>query len=64
MGGRGALPQLRALLPTVPVLLSTGRADQAALALIASHRHVTLLAKPFEYREIQRQLEALAPPPV
>ena len=35
LGGAGTLPRLRALRPTVPVLLATGRADQAALNLIA-----------------------------
>lgn len=59
LGGVGTLPRLRALRPTLPVLLSTGRADQAALDLIQAHAHVTLLSKPFSMGELQRQLDAL-----
>jgi PAS domain S-box-containing protein len=56
LGGRGTLPRLRALLPAVPVLLSTGRADQAALDLVKTHPNVTLLAKPFNIKELQQYL--------
>ncbi|MDP2875221.1 MAG: PAS domain S-box protein, partial [Holophaga sp.] len=59
MGGIGALPRLRALRPEVPILLATGRVDQSALALAAAHPGVTLMAKPFGLRELQRQMEAL-----
>jgi len=59
LGGAGTLPRLRALNPTVPVLLSTGRADQAALDLIAAHPNVTLLAKPFTVAQLKGCLEAL-----
>ena len=59
LGGTGTLPRLRALRPTVPVLLATGRADQAALDLIAAHPHVTLLSKPFSIEELQQHLERL-----
>src|ERR1035438_2214610 len=37
LGGAETLSRLRELLPTVPVLLATGRVDQTALALIASY---------------------------
>jgi PAS domain S-box-containing protein len=59
MGGARTLPLIRFLLPTVPVFLSTGRIDQMALELVESHQHVTLLAKPFEYGELQQRLESL-----
>jgi CheY-like chemotaxis protein len=62
LGGARTLPHLRALLPTVPILLATGRVDQVALALIASYKHVTLLAKPFGLKELQKQLESLPSP--
>ena len=60
LGGVGTLPGLRGLLPDVPVLLSTGRVDQAALNLAEAHPHVTLLPKPFGLKELKQRLEALA----
>jgi PAS domain S-box-containing protein len=57
LGGAGTLPRLRALLPKVPVLLSTGRADQAAQNLIKNHPFVTLLSKPFGLDELQAHLD-------
>jgi PAS domain S-box-containing protein len=57
LGGAGTLPRLRGLRPLVPVLLSTGRTDQAALALASAHPGVTLLSKPFGLRELQKHLE-------
>jgi CheY-like chemotaxis protein/anti-sigma regulatory factor (Ser/Thr protein kinase) len=59
LGGIGTLPRLRAMLPNVPVLLSTGRTDQAALDLAAAHPFVTLLPKPFAIKELQQSLETL-----
>ena len=59
LGGIGTLPRLRALRPTVPVLLATGRIDQTALTLAEAHPSVTLLPKPFGLRELQQHLEAL-----
>jgi len=56
IGGAGTLPRLRALLPAVPVLLTTGRADQAAQDLIKAHPQVTLLSKPFGMKELQAHL--------
>ncbi len=58
-GGSGTLPRLRAMLPYVPVLLSTGRADQAALDLAHAYPFVTLLPKPFTITELQKCLEPL-----
>jgi PAS domain S-box-containing protein len=59
LGGSGTLPRLRVLCPTLPVLLATGRADQAALDLIEAFPFVTLLSKPFSMRELKKQLEIL-----
>ncbi len=59
LGGTGTLPCLRALRPAVPVLLSTGRADQTALTLASAHPGVTLLSKPFGLRELQSHLEGI-----
>jgi CheY-like chemotaxis protein len=62
-GGGGTLPRLRALLPEVPVLLSTGRADQAAVNLAEAHPHVTLLPKPFSFVKLQQCLDLLGRKP-
>ena len=59
LGGIGTLPRLRVLRPALPVLLATGRIDQTALTLAASHPGVTLLPKPFGLRELQHHLENL-----
>ena len=56
LGGAGTLPLLRALCPEVPVLLATGRTDQAALDLIAAYDQVTLMAKPFGIEELRYNL--------
>ena len=56
LGGLGTLPRLRKLLPTVPVLLCTGRADDTALDLMIAHADVTLLPKPFTTKELQMRL--------
>ena len=60
MDGAAALPRIRALCPTVPVLLATGRADQAAIHLVETHALVTLLPKPFDLRNLRQMLESLA----
>jgi len=60
LGGAGTLPRLRALLPGVPVLLATGRADQSALDLAAAYPGVALLAKPFSMADLQKHIGALA----
>jgi signal transduction histidine kinase/CheY-like chemotaxis protein len=59
LGGSGTLPRLRALLPQVPVLLSTGRVDQSAVNLAEAHPHVSLLPKPFNVRDLQQRLEPI-----
>ena len=45
----------------MPVVLVTGRADQAVLDLARAHPEVTLLPKPFSLEELRRHLGALAP---
>jgi len=59
-GGKGTLPRLRALCPTVPVLLATGRADQEALDLVAAYPWVTLLAKPYGIEDLQHCLHSIS----
>jgi len=60
-GGANTLPRLRQALPEVPILLSTGRADQRAIDLAHAHAKVTILAKPFGFRELQAALAAIFP---
>ena len=59
LGGAGTLTRLRGLRPGLPVILSTGRIDQTALALASDHPAVTLLPKPFGLRELQKHLESI-----
>jgi PAS domain S-box-containing protein len=61
LGGSGTLPHLRALHPALPVLLATGRADQAALDLVAADANTTLLSKPFALAELRKHLEQCIP---
>jgi CheY-like chemotaxis protein len=58
LGGAGTLPRLRAIIPKVPVLLSTGRIEQSALDLVSAHPGVTLLSKPFSLKELQQHLKS------
>jgi PAS domain S-box-containing protein len=62
-GGARTLPRLRAALPEVPILLSTGRTDQRALDLARAIEGVTILAKPFSFRELQATFAAILPKP-
>jgi CheY-like chemotaxis protein len=57
LGGAATLLRLRAVLPVVPVVITTGRADQAALELVAAQPHVTLIPKPFRLKELQEHLD-------
>jgi PAS domain S-box-containing protein len=59
LGGAGTLPRLRALCPALPVLLATGRVDQAALDLVEAYPLVTLLPKPYGAEELQARLRAV-----
>ena len=58
-GGARTLPRLRAALPETPILLSTGRADQRAIDLAHAFPGVTILAKPFSFRELQVTFAAI-----
>ncbi len=53
MGGAAALPRLRERCPNTPVLLATGRADQAAMELAANFSSVSILPKPFGLNELR-----------
>jgi CheY-like chemotaxis protein len=57
LGGKGTLPRIRRLNPTVPILLATGRADQESLDVVAAHPFVTLLSKPFSFEELRERLQ-------
>jgi len=57
IGGAETLPRIRQLRPSVPILLASGRIDQIALELVKAHPFVTLLPKPFDMKELRRQLE-------
>jgi signal transduction histidine kinase len=56
MGGLKTLPILRALLPSVPIILATGRVDQTAMDLASAYPLVTLLPKPFTMEELKGHL--------
>jgi PAS domain S-box-containing protein len=60
LDGAATLPRLRELIPNVPVVLSTGQADQDARSLAASHTLVTLLPKPFNAIELGQKVDSLA----
>jgi PAS domain S-box-containing protein len=60
-GGALTLPKLRKALPDTPILLSTGRADQRAIDLAHAHPGVTILPKPFSFRELQSTFAAILP---
>ena len=61
LGGHGTLPRLRRLRPDTPVVLVTGKADQAALDLARTFAGVSLLPKPFTLEELRGHLAGLAP---
>lgn len=60
MDGAETLPRQRALLPRVPVLTATGRADQSAMHLVDAHDRITLLPKPLSLQEMRRKVAVLA----
>jgi CheY-like chemotaxis protein len=59
LGGAATLPHLRALRPGLPVLLTTGRSDTAALELLDTYPGVGMLAKPFMLEDLRQSLETL-----
>jgi PAS domain S-box-containing protein len=60
MDGLATLAQLRRLRPRVPVLLATGRVDQAVLNLVGGDAGVALLPKPYGLEELDAILRRLA----
>ncbi|BDU72716.1 hypothetical protein METEAL_18900 [Mesoterricola silvestris] len=56
LGGAGTLPRLRELRPQLPVLLTTGRSDTAALELLDAYPSVAMLAKPFRLDDLKQSL--------
>lgn len=56
LGGAGTLPQLRALRPGLPVLISTGRVSTMVLGLTRRYEGVGLMPKPFDLKDLQRHL--------
>jgi CheY-like chemotaxis protein len=61
LGGFGTLPRLRVLHPQIPVLISTGRVDQAVLNLLETDLFTTLLPKPFSLGQLREHLGAILP---
>jgi PAS domain S-box-containing protein len=59
LGGAGTLPRLRALNPTVPVMITTGRVDQFAMNLVGAYQNVSLLPKPYSIGELKEHLKPL-----
>jgi CheY-like chemotaxis protein len=59
LGGAATLPRLRDLLPTLPVLIATGRVDETVWQLIRCHPLVGLMPKPFHLGDLRRHLSEL-----
>jgi len=59
LGGAGTLARLRAEHPALPVLIATGRTDQAAMDLVERYPGVSMLAKPFSLGELKRGLRGI-----
>jgi CheY-like chemotaxis protein len=58
LSGSETLPRLRALRPTLPVIIETGNLDQAVEQLGKRFSDVAVLARPFHLAELKA---ALAP---
>ena len=59
MGGAATVPQLRALLPLVPIVISTGLVAESTIALVETYPGVTLLSKPYSMEDLHQHLESL-----
>jgi CheY-like chemotaxis protein len=59
LGGVGTLPRLRALNPSVPIILVTAWVDDVARDLAEAHPQVSLLAKPFSLKQLGSLLDQL-----
>jgi hypothetical protein len=60
LGGLATLARLRTLRPELPVLVSSGYRDPAAMAVIRGFPRVGILDKPFLAEDLHRALAALA----
>ncbi len=60
LGGKATFARLRALRPTLPIFLSTGKVDEAVLHLVAGDGFTTMLSKPFTLRELSQRLGQVA----
>jgi CheY-like chemotaxis protein len=58
LGGVATLHRLRSLRPGLPVLLVTGKADQAVVDLVAACPGVALLPKPYRLDQLRQELQA------
>lgn len=61
MTGVETLQEIRASRPDLPVILSSGRVDQAVEGALSSHPRVWLLRKPFDFTEMQAVLRRACP---
>jgi CheY-like chemotaxis protein len=59
LDGAQTLPRIRALRPTLPVLIATGRVDQPTVDLINLYPGINVVPKPFKMEVLQKQLERL-----
>jgi PAS domain S-box-containing protein len=59
LSGAETLARLRAVLPRVPVIIATGKPDQAAQELVTAYAGVALLPKPFTMLNFRSLLEEL-----
>ena len=57
LGGTGLLDGLRTWRPNLPVLVISGRADQATLTVLEELPQVALLPKPFSMRQLHHHLQ-------
>jgi signal transduction histidine kinase/HAMP domain-containing protein len=61
MSGGEALPRIRELRRSVPILLATGRPDQVVQKLLQAHTNVTLMSKPFDMNTLKKHLADVSP---
>jgi len=59
LGGAGTLPLLRALRPALPVLLATGRLDDATVSALRKDGKALGIFKPFSMAELDLKFKVL-----
>jgi CheY-like chemotaxis protein len=57
MGGRDAVPYIRQITPDVPVVVTSGYADDSVLARFSDYGFDGVLPKPFALADLRRALE-------